>query len=198
MTWNEENRFGGGAHTHVGLKPDGKPLLDFLHQRKIAIDLSHASDPLADQILNYISKKNLDIPVIASHSNFRAVTEAPRNLPDTIAKEILHRKGIIGLNFVKSFVGSDASKDFVRHLEHGLKLGAKDQLCLGADFFYVGDIPPSQRKKPEDYFFSSIGDAGCYQTVIEFWKKSSLVSDSLIDQITHKNLQQFLQTQIFL
>lgn len=197
MTWNEENRFGGGAHTMVGLKPDGERLLDFLHQRKTAIDLSHTSDPLAEQIFNYIDKKSLDIPVIASHSNFRAVTEAPRNLPDFIAKEILRRKGIIGLNFVKSFVGNNPESDFVRQLEHGLELGAKDHLSLGADFFFVGDIPPSQQKKPEDYFFPSYNDASCYPDVIDLWEKSKLISDPLLDQICHKNLHNFLQTQIF-
>lgn len=197
MTWNEENRFGGGALTMVGLKPDGEKLLDFLHGRKTAIDLSHASDPLAEQILNYITKKNLAIPVIASHSNFRAVIHAPRNLPDAIAKEILRRKGVIGLNFVKPFVGEDPSRYFVEQLEYGLKLGGEDQLCLGADFFFVEDIPIERRKKEEDYFFTSYNDASCYPNVIGLWRQSSMVSEKLLDKITHLNLHQFLQTQIF-
>jgi membrane dipeptidase len=197
MTWNEENRFGGGAHTEVGLKPDGEQLLQFMDKRKIAIDLSHASDLLAEQILNYITKKNLDIPVIASHSNFRSVTDALRNLPDFIAKEIIYRRGIIGMNFVRYFVGDDPARDFINHLEHGLNLKAQDQLCLGADFFYVGDIPILLQKNQEGYFFSNISDASCYPQVIDIWKNSSLISDPILDQITHSNLQQFLQTQIF-
>lgn len=197
MTWNEENRFGGGALTMVGLKKDGERLLDFLHERNTAIDLSHTSDPLADQILDYITKKNLHIPIIASHSNFRTVTNVPRNLPDFIAKEIIHRGGVIGMNFVKPFVGPESTDNFIRQLEYGLGLGAEEQLCLGADFFYVGDVPPASQKKPEDYFFSTHGDASCYPSVVNMWQNALQVSDELLDQITHSNLQQFLQTQIF-
>jgi membrane dipeptidase len=197
MTWNEENRFGGGALTSVGLKADGEKLLQFLHKRKTAIDFSHTSDALAEGILNYITKKNLDIPILASHSNFRSVKDVPRNLPDEIAKEILRRKGIIGLNFVKAFVGEDPDEYFVKHLEYGLGLGAEDQLCIGADFFYVDDIPLDKRKKADEYFFSSYGNASCYPNVIDLWKQSPLASEDLLNKITHTNLNQFLQTQIY-
>ncbi len=143
MTWNAENRFGGGNMTQVGLKPDGERLLEFLDQRNVAIDLSHTSDWLAEGILNYIDKKNLRILPIASHSNFRAVMDHARNLPDEIAQEIICRGGIIGFNAVKKFVGTDFFDSIKRHLDHGCKLGGENNLCFGADFFYDGDIPPS-------------------------------------------------------
>lgn len=65
MTHDHENRFGGGNTTDVGLKPDGKVLLEYLDGQSIAIDLAHTSDALAYDILNYIDKKKLDIPVMA-------------------------------------------------------------------------------------------------------------------------------------
>lgn len=56
LTWNEENRFGGGAETTVGLKKDGISLLDHLSGKGLAIDLSHTSDKLAEDILNIIAR----------------------------------------------------------------------------------------------------------------------------------------------
>ena len=70
LTWNQENRFGGGNMTNIGLKEDGKTLLDFMSGKKVAIDFSHTSDQLAQGIFNYIDQKGLKIPVMASHFKF--------------------------------------------------------------------------------------------------------------------------------
>ncbi len=71
MTHHGENRFGGGNSTGIGLKKDGEALLEYISEKKIAIDLSHTSDALAGDILNYIVKNKLGLSVLASHSNFR-------------------------------------------------------------------------------------------------------------------------------
>ena len=111
LTHHLENRFGGGNFSKAGLKDDGKALLDYLDNKQIAVDFSHTSDALAYDILEYISKKNLKIPILASHSNYRPNFDHPRNLPDDIAKEIINQKGLIGLNFVRAFVNNKHSED---------------------------------------------------------------------------------------
>src|ERR1700722_12946468 len=65
LTWNTENRFAGGNETKTGLKKDGRLLLEAIDNKKIAIDLSHTSDQTAEDILNYIDKKQLKITPIA-------------------------------------------------------------------------------------------------------------------------------------
>ena len=64
LTWNQENRFGGGNLTDVGLKNDGKTVLEYLDGKNIAIDLSHTSDALAYDLLDFIEKQSLNIPII--------------------------------------------------------------------------------------------------------------------------------------
>ena len=44
MTWDGENRFGGGVGASTGLKRDGQLLLSWLSSRRIAIHLSHTSN----------------------------------------------------------------------------------------------------------------------------------------------------------
>lgn len=193
LTWNTENRFGGGSHTNIGLKCDGQRVLQYLSRRNIALDISHASDRLAEEALNYIDKEKLNLSVIASHSNLRSVHEASRNLPDDLAKEIVKRNGIIGLNFVRFFVGPDNPKNFIRQMEHAIKLGCQDALCFGADFFYGNDVSPAYRKTSEELFFPHFDHAGTYWKVLELWRSAGNVSEEVISGICYGNFQRFLK-----
>ena len=145
LTHHAENRFGGGNFSEAGLKKDGEAMLDYLHNRKIAVDFSHTSDALAYDILNYIAKQNLKIPIIASHSNYRKVYSHPRNLPDEIALEIIRQKGLIGLNFIRAFVHPDDPEFMEKHTAHALQLGGADAVCYGADYFYTKSHPDPSR-----------------------------------------------------
>lgn len=147
LTHHTENRFGGGNYAdHVGLKDDGQALLDWLDDRQICVDLSHASDQLAQDIFDYLDRYGLNVPVIASHSNFRSVWQNARNLPDELAQEVLHRGGIIGLNLVRAYVDDEEPSRFFDHLMHGWEtLNAPSQIVFGADFFYVHDFPDPSR-----------------------------------------------------
>jgi membrane dipeptidase len=189
LTWNSENRFAGGNETHVGLKEDGKALLEEMSGRQIAIDLSHTSDETAVDIFNTIDKKNLKITPIASHSNFRSITNAPRNLPDEMALEIVKRGGVIGLNCVRKFVGEDFKSDFVRMILHARRLGILDHLCFGADFFYDGDSPNRDPLAP--FFHEEFGNSSCYPKLLDLLKEK--FSDFEIQGIANRNALQFLQ-----
>lgn len=173
LTWNSENRFGGPPGSIHGLKDDGKVLLEFISGKRIAIDLSHASDSLVEDIFNYTDAKKLDVPIIASHSNCRAVANHPRNLPDPYVKEIIRRKGVIGLNFVRDFVS-----DFRKQIDHFLSLGAEHSLVLGADFFYTEDQNIIHRQPVLGWYFPEFDNAGCYQR----WLKRYGIGDKIANQ----------------
>jgi microsomal dipeptidase-like Zn-dependent dipeptidase len=187
MTWNDENRFGGGNATKIGLKKDGEKLLEWMSGKNIAIDLSHTSDPLAHDILNYIDKRKLLIVPVASHSNFRVIANVPRNLPDEIAKEIVKRGGLIGLNFVRAFLGSDGPDDFIRQVEHARNIDAISHLCFGADFFDDRDIDGLDHLRP--FFLSGYEDSSCYPKVIELLRQE--FSEGQVAKIAYDNLAKF-------
>ena len=193
LTWNGENRFGGGAHSRVGLKEDGKRLLEYLSEKKIPIDFSHSSDYFAYDILNFIEKHHLQIDVLASHSNTRAKQNVPRNLPDDIIKEILLRHGIIGINFYRQFLCrlGNSADSFSYHLEHFMSLGAQHQLCFGADFFFPGDLPIAYRKNEAEYFIPNYEDASCYPRLLNHWNKQKVVSEETLKGISWNNFKRF-------
>lgn len=164
MTWNGENRFGGGCGSDVGLKDDGKELVQLMAHKGIALDFSHTSDSLAEDLLNYIDAKSLKIKVIASHSNFRTVCKQPRNLPDWLATEIIGRGGVIGMNWVERFLGPHGITSYIEQLSYGLSLGGEKALVCGADFYYAfdGNVPRPKELANKSPFSKELGQAKDY------------------------------------
>ncbi len=188
FTHHLENRFGGGNFTSVGLKNDGKALIDYLGNKNIAIDFSHTSDALAYDMLNYITKQNINIPIIASHSNYRTILDHPRNLPDEIAQEIIQRQGLIGVNFVRAFVNNNKPEALIEHIAYGIELGAQNAICYGADFFYTKDHPDQSRIP---FYFKEHENASCYQQINTILEKQ--FNDEICNKISYKNVNDFLK-----
>lgn len=192
LTWNQENRFGGGNKSSVGLKEDGKEILRFLHGKKIAIDLSHTSDALAYDLLNLMEKENLQVPLMASHSNFRSVCDVKRNLPDELIKILIQKKGLMGLNFVRQFIG-DKPEKFIDHIEKAFELGAEDHLALGADFFGGFSAPAHlcTVTEKESYFFDQYPDESCFPSFFNDLRPH--FSKDFLEKLAHKNALDFFK-----
>jgi len=187
LTWNEENRFGGNCASKMGLKEDGEELLKFLSGKKIAIDLSHASDLLAREIIHCIDVNGLDLRVLASHSNFRSIHSHVRNLPDDIAKEICARDGLIGLVLYSKFLKSP--KQLYEHIEHGYKLGGERALAFGADFFCREDLP---HLGANSGFHPETSDSSQYPSILRNIQKEMGLSQEQLEAIASKNALTFI------
>lgn len=188
LTHHTENRFGGGNNSDAGLKEDGKVVLDYISDRHIAIDLSHTSDQLAYGILNYIDQRNYSIPILASHSNYRNIHDKNRNLPDELAKEVIRRKGLIGLNFIRNCIDETNPEKLYEHLQYGLDLGGKDAIAYGADFYYCKDHPDKSRLP---IFFDDFQDATAYNSINK--RLSENYSPEMMNKISHKNALDFIK-----
>lgn len=188
LTWNDENRFGGGNQAKIGLKKDGEKVLRWMSGKQIAIDLSHTSDALAYDVLNFIDKNKLKTTPIASHSNFREVANVARNLPDAIAKEIVRREGLIGLNFVRRFLGSNGPEDLIRQVEHARNIDVISHLCFGADFFDDRDYP-KELDHLRPLFHTDYETSNCYPKAIVLLRQE--FSERQIAKIAYENLNRF-------
>ncbi len=187
FTHHAENRFGGGNNSGIGLKEDGEKLLQYLNGKKIAVDFSHASDALAQDMLGYISAHDLDIQILASHSNYRTVFDHVRNLPDNLASEIIKRGGLIGVNFLRAFVNNDDPNVLYEHINHGIQLGGSISICFGADYFCT-DTHPDRTRVP--FYFDEHADATRYPSILE--AISEQVSPDIIEGISSKNVINYL------
>ncbi|MDF2156424.1 membrane dipeptidase [Algoriphagus sp. CAU 1675] len=189
LTHHTENRFGGGNYTEgIGLKEDGKKLLNHMDGKRIPIDLSHTSDLLAEGILNHIDQHNLDIPVIASHSNYRSIWNHKRNLSDEFAKEIIRREGIIGVNFLRAFLDNEVPERLFEHILHGFEIGGENSQCFGADFFYTKDFPDKSR---HPFYFPLAENAGKYPSLLDQLKGH--LTETQLRKLSFENAASFYQ-----
>ncbi|EQM62632.1 membrane dipeptidase family protein [Chlamydia ibidis 10-1398/6] len=187
LVWNGRNRFGGGVFEPYRLTSDGKILLEVMSEFGIPVDLSHCCDKLADDILDYTLDKLPNMPILASHSNFRSVQNIPRNLPDAHAVEIARRGGVIGINIVNYFVG-EKLEDLHLHLESAERMGILPNIVLGTDFFYT----------KENKFFPNCQSAENYPNILDvlcsYLEKAERI-DAVLFRTAENYLDQVLSLQ---
>ena len=115
----------------TGLTEEGYKMVERLSELGVIIDVSHMSDLAIENTLSATA-----YPIIATHSNYRSVTDSPRNLTDSLASKIAARGGVIGLNLYPEFLGAAPRVDFsdiFRHIDHALNTVGEDCLALGCD-----------------------------------------------------------------
>lgn len=141
LTWNHNSIYGCGASTDntAGLKLQGKKLVQYLSRHGIFMDVSHLSERGFWDLAECI-----DTPILATHSNSRAVCSHLRNLTDEQFREIIRRGGLVGINLYVPFITNKKTADcadLVRHIEHFCALGGEKNLCIGADWDGCDRIP---------------------------------------------------------
>ena len=145
LTWNGENELGYGCQSgnDSGLKECGKTLLRSMRDMNIVADVSHLNRA------GFYDAVSSGARVIASHSNSEKVLvetrkdsedkffSCRRSLNDEQIKLLIECKGLIGINFCKSFLGDaddDGFEAVYRHMSHVLDLGGENVLAIGSDF----------------------------------------------------------------
>ena len=133
LTWNHANFLCGSnvSETERGLNELGRAFVRRAQELDILIDVSHCSDAAFWDLI-----KITRAPVIASHSNARAVCAHPRNLSDDMFRALCETGGVAGINFYTAFLAPEEAglDDAVRHIEHFLDLGGEKHIGLGGDW----------------------------------------------------------------
>jgi membrane dipeptidase len=125
-------RYSGGTRAPGGLTELGVQLLKAMRRKHVILDLSHMADQaVADAFELWRG------PIIASHSNARAIVPGDRQITDATASEIAHRGGIVGISFYPNHLrptGKTTLDDVVRHaVHHARATGGPEHVGLGTD-----------------------------------------------------------------
>jgi membrane dipeptidase len=134
ITWNYRNELADGAAENGsggGLTRFGIAVVKELNRLGMLVDVSHLSDAGTRDVL-----RASDGPVIASHSNARAVTDHVRNLPDWAIEGIAQSGGVVGLASFGDFVHpTEPTMDrLLAHVDHLRRLVGVESIALGPDF----------------------------------------------------------------
>ncbi|HBA50799.1 MAG TPA: membrane dipeptidase [Lachnospiraceae bacterium] len=143
LTWNFQNALSGSnlAGADRGLTPRGRDFVREMERLGMLVDVSHLSDPGFWDVAGLVQG-----PIVASHSNSRALYFHPRNLTDGQFTAIMEHQGVVGLNMAAQFLGDDPTlDDLVRVLERFLDLGGENTVALGGDWDGIEKAPAGVR-----------------------------------------------------
>lgn len=139
ITWNHPNALSGtnAEEPDRGLSEQGRAFVKTMGELGMLVDVSHLSDPGFWDVMEVT-----DRPVVATHSNARAIFPHPRNLTDEQFTAIINTNGVAGLNMYAGFLGEDPDFDtVVSHLEHFLALGGENNVSMGGDWDGITQMP---------------------------------------------------------
>ena len=177
LTWNYSNHIASGVleeNEARGLTEFGKKVIAEMNRINMFVDVSHLNDKSF-----YDAAEIMKMPIIATHSNSRAICPHKRNLTDDQFKIIVKSGGCTGINFYNEFLDGDNSDidSIVKHIEHFMSLGGEDCIGIGADYDGVDDELPR-------------GISGCQDTYKLFDRLLSLnYTEEQVEKISHRNFE---------
>ena len=199
LTWNFENELAfpnravkdpetGEYHvfpeTERGLKKAGQDVVQLMEELGMLIDVSHLGDAGIFEILDIVGPHT---PVIASHSNARAVTGHPRNLTDQMLRGIAEHGGLTGINFCADFLTEDGNgvsriKDMVSHARYIYDVAGSDAIGLGTDFDGIDDQLELNGAGEMQKLADALSAAGFTTGEIEkiFWRNAMRVYEEVL------------------
>jgi len=137
LTWSRRNfaadgcSFGNFQHSKNGLSEFGRQVVKRAEQLGMLIDVSHLNDAGFWDVMEISTQ-----PVIASHSNCRALNNIMRNLTDEQIKALAKTGGVIGINAVSTIVAENKAdvRALADHVDHLREVAGIRHIGLGLDF----------------------------------------------------------------
>lgn len=136
LTWNEENALATGVKGSPdrGVTDLGRKAIKKIQDKKMILDVSHLNEKSFWDVIDASNG-----PILASHSNAKALAGAARNLTDDQLKAIRDTNGLVGLNAFNDFISDIKEEQDVDHLvNHASYIADKigvEHLGFGFDFF---------------------------------------------------------------
>jgi len=187
---------GCGERKPGGLSHLGVDAAKELERCGIIPDVSHLCDESFWDLL-----ENTQGPIVATHSNTRALCASPRNLTDSQIKAIGDRGGFIGISTFPTLVAEqDPSVEvLVQHIEHIAEIAGNESVTIGTDLIdFLGSLfdatldhaDPGRNlynKEPSSPVTTGIGSYAQVHNLMEALAAHGY-TDEQLEMIAYKNL----------
>jgi len=197
LTWNEENKLATGVKGNPdrGLTDLGKKAVKKINTKNMILDVSHLNEKSFWDVAH-----ETDRPIIASHSNCRALCDVPRNLTDEQLKKIAEFGGVVGLNSFNQFVHKDLDKQnikmAVKHIEHMAEVMGIDHVGIGMDYCdFLDDSSMSSFSQQENSFTIGLEDASKTNELLIEMDKAGFSKDD-IEKVAYKNFHRIIKNVV--
>jgi len=126
-----DNEMAGSAHgvDKYGLTDKGRELVWRMEEKRVFIDLAHASPKTIEDVLRIAAQ-----PVIVSHTGVKATCDNNRNLSDDQLRAIANNGGIVGIGFWDTAVCGNDAAAIARAIRHAADIMGVDHVALGSDY----------------------------------------------------------------
>jgi membrane dipeptidase len=95
----------GDAPRHGGLTDFGRQVVRTMNDLGMIVDVSHISDAAFDHVL-----QTTRTPVVATHSSCRALCRHPRNMTDSMLRDLARNGGVCMINFFSAFISDEVAQ----------------------------------------------------------------------------------------
>ena len=134
LTWNDANKFAGGANTDLGLTDQGILAITKLEENNILVDTAHMS---RESFYNFTEISRL--PIYNSHSNIDTLYSHSRNLTDDQISMIVNSNGYLGLTIYEKFISDHkiSSLDIAMQFDYLIRTFSSYHFGFGTDFYGI-------------------------------------------------------------
>lgn len=119
----------GEAGADAGLTDFGRAVVDRMVEKRMIIDLAHASPAVAGEVLDMV-----EVPVVVSHTGIFSHCQTVRNFPDALLRRVADGGGLIGIGFWKEVTCDDTPAGIAGAIVAAIGVVGEDHVALGSDF----------------------------------------------------------------
>ncbi len=179
ICWKGVNSLGGAWDTDAHLTSFGRDVIKRCCELGIIIDISHSNEATSHETIDLC--KAYGGFVLASHSNAHKVFNHSRNISDDLFFRLKSINSVVGISLAPQHLGNTPVdiNQVLKHIEHFLKLGGENNVCLGCDFDGIDSLP--------------LGIESVFDLKILFEKTALAFGDTIAKKIFFDNAYRFMR-----